>query len=193
MAKRWAGLLILAGGAILAIAGPFGAPERGASGLHATADTQGSYVLTGRVVQVSDGDTFNMRVQGRTQRVRLASIDAPEMQNKERAGQPNAQASKRALSDLLSGKTITLACYELDRYERNVCDVPLDAGMTANQMQVANGMAWANMEGKGKFMRDPKLPGLEQQARDKRIGIWQQPGAVRPWEWRYQCWQKNRC
>ena len=192
MAKRWAGLLVLAGGAVLAIAGPYVAGEPDAPG-PAVRNAQGTYALTGRVVQVSDGDTFNVQVQGRTERVRLASIDAPEMQNKDRRGQPYAQASKRALSDLLSGKTLTLACYELDRYERNICDVPLDTGMTANQMQVANGMAWANMEGKGKFMRDSKLPGLEQEARGKRIGIWQQPDAVRPWEWRYRCWQQHQC
>src|SRR5690606_37027735 len=143
--------------------------------------------LTGRVVRVADGDTFNLLVNGKQERVRPASIDAPEVtKDRERPGQPTAQASKDALSALISGKTLTLACFERDRYDRNICDVPLNDGMTANQKQVQAGMAWANMEGRGKFMRDPKMRELEQQAKDKKQGIWQRSDAVSPWAWRYQ-------
>ncbi|HUH59759.1 MAG TPA: thermonuclease family protein [Candidimonas sp.] len=153
-----------------------------------------AYTLTGRVVRVSDGDTFNLLVNGKEQRIRMASIDAPEIKkDRQRPGQDQAQASRQALSALIAGKMLTLACFERDRYDRYICDVPLADGMTANQKQVAAGMAWANMEGRGKFMRDPGIPALEEQARNQRAGIWRHEKPVRPWVWRYQCWRQQQC
>jgi len=195
MARRWSRVLLLAAGVALAATGvlsgfgPDSPAQAGAAGHDGK-----SYDLTGRVVRVADGDTFNLLVNGKQERVRMASIDAPEItKDRERPGQPMAQASKDALSALISGKALTLVCFERDRYERNICDVPLEGGMTANQKQVLAGMAWANMEGRGKFMRDPEMRGLEQQAKDKGLGIWQRPDAVSPWAWRYHCWQKQQC
>ncbi|MDS1142177.1 thermonuclease family protein [Pusillimonas sp. SM2304] len=195
MARRWTRLLLLAAGVALAATGVLSGAGPGTQAQAGAAGQDGkSYGLTGRVVRVADGDTFNLLVGGKQERVRLASIDAPEVtKDRERPGQPMAQASKDALSALIGGKTLTLVCFERDRYERNICDVPLEGGMTANQKQVQSGMAWANMEGRGKFMRDPKVRGLEQQAKDKGLGIWQRSDAVSPWAWRYQCWQKQQC
>lgn len=153
-----------------------------------------SYTLTGRVVRVADGDTFTLRVQARQHQVRMASIDAPELHKKRRQpGQPVAQDSKNALARLIAGKTLSLHCFEHDRYGRDVCDVPLGDGSTANRRQVASGMAWANTEGHSKYMRDPELPRLEKQARQAGLGLWALADPVRPWVWRYQCWKKGRC
>lgn len=152
------------------------------------------FELRGEVVHVADGDTFTLLVNQRRERVRMASIDAPEItQDKDRPGQPMSQASRKSLNALIGGKSLTLQCYERDRYDRSVCDVPLRDGVTANQRQVMSGMAWANMEGKGKFMRDPTLPQLEDQARQERVGIWSQGNQTPPWVWRYQCWKKAQC
>jgi endonuclease YncB( thermonuclease family) len=155
---------------------------------------EGAYALTGKVVRVADGDTFTLLVDGRRERIRLASIDAPETtHDRQQPGQPMAQASKKALADLIAGKTLSLACFEHDQYERSVCDVPLGDGTTANQKQVAAGMAWANMQGRGKYMRDARIPELEAHARQAKVGLWQDPNPVQPWVWRYQCWKKAQC
>ena len=144
----------------------------------------------------------------RHERVRMASIDAPETtKDSTQLGQPVAQASRKALDDLIYGKQLTVLCFEQDRYQRNVCDVPLpekidtarvcheslQGKVTANQCQVAAGLAWANMEGHGKFMRDRALPNLEASARKARRGIWGQSKQVPPWQWRYDCWKQGRC
>ncbi|UHL66014.1 thermonuclease family protein [Paralcaligenes sp. KSB-10] len=153
-----------------------------------------NYALTGRVVRVADGDTFTLLVDGRQQRIRMASIDAPETtKDSQQPGQPMAQASKKSLADMIAGQTLSLICFEHDQFGRNVCDVPLGDGSTANQKQVAAGMAWANMEGRGKYMRDAKIPELEQHARQAKLGLWQEPNPIRPWVWRYQCWKKGQC
>ncbi|HEY9280569.1 MAG TPA: thermonuclease family protein [Eoetvoesiella sp.] len=171
----------------------FGPGARPSSSQNA-AKLHGAYQLTGRVVQVADGDTFTLLTDGRQHRVRLASIDAPETtKDRKQPGQPMAQRSKEALSHLIAGKTVDLSCYERDHYQRNICDVRLPDGSTANQQQVATGMAWANMEGRGKYMRDPKLPALEDQARRDKLGLWRDGSPVQPWVWRYQCWKQAKC
>lgn len=162
-------------------------------GIHIPEQNSG-YTLKGRVVHVADGDTFTLLVDSRQHRIRLASIDAPEVgKDRQRPGQPLAQASKSALAGMIAGKTLELVCFERDRYERDVCDVPLSDGVTANERQVATGMAWANGEGRGKYMRNPLLPKLEQRAQQARLGLWQAPDPVRPWVWRYQCWKQAQC
>jgi len=153
-----------------------------------------AFQLSGKVVQVADGDTFTLLVGQRRERIRMASIDAPEItKDKQRPGQHMAQASRKALADLIAGKQLVLHCYERDHYDRSICDVPLSDGSTANQHQVSQGMAWANMEGRGRFMRDPLLPSLQEQARKAHKGLWNQAGQVPPWEWRYQCWKQAQC
>ena len=155
----------------------------------------GQYSLTGRIVQVSDGDTINILVDRTTRRVRLASIDAPETAHgSTRPGQPFGEASRKSLAEMVAGKTLTLICFETDRYGRDVCDIPV-ADTTANLLQVKNGMAWANQQGGGKYLRDRSLPELEKKARAARVGIWSEdkPKPVAPWVWRQNCWQKHQC
>ncbi|MFA5488546.1 MAG: thermonuclease family protein [Candidimonas sp.] len=165
----------------------------------ASSDTQAlpagiAYTLTGKVVNVADGDTFTLLADGRQQRVRLASIDAPEQsKDAKRRGQPMASASRKALAVLLAGKTVTAQCYEKDRYSRHICNVPLEDGRIVNRVMVQDGLAWANMEGRGKFMRDPALHALERDARQARKGLWAVGNPVAPWAWRYQCWTQHQC
>ena len=63
-----------------------------------------------KVVGVHDGDSITCLNDDKRQlKVRLDAIDAPEL------GQPFGQASKKALSDLVFGKTVTV----IDRLPKN--------------------------------------------------------------------------
>jgi len=159
----------------------------------AGASETASYTLHGRVVRVSDGDTFTLLAATRQQRVRMASIDAPETGQRSRPGQPWAQASRAALAALIAGKTLTLQCFEPDPYGRHICDVPLEDGTTANQHMVRQGMAWVNRQNKERFLRDRSLDALERTARAARQGLWRGENPVAPWVWRDQCWRKQHC
>nr|MBF0683312.1 thermonuclease family protein [Pseudomonas sp.] len=113
----------------------------------------GSYSLYGTVERVLDGDTVLLDTGTRRHRtVRLASIDAPEARKPDRPGQPFAQSSKQALADLVQGRRVTASCYETDSYERDICELLLPDGRSVNRAMVQAGMAWANMEGKGKYL-----------------------------------------
>lgn len=157
-------------------------------------DPDKGYELAGRVVSVADGDTFTLLVGRTRERIRMASIDAPETtHSREQPGQDHGQAARKALSGWIAGKTLTLRCYERDQYDRNVCDVPLADGSTVNQKMVAEGWVWANRQGRDKYLRDRTLLGLEAKAREQGLGLWERSDAVAPWVWRYQCWQQGHC
>jgi len=158
-----------------------------------SAQASGQYTLSGKIVQVSDGDTVNILVNQQTHRIRLASIDAPETAHgSNRPGQPYGEASRKLLADYVAGKTLTLICFEKDQYGRDVCDIPV-GDTTANRLQVQHGMAWANQQGQGKYLRDQKLVELEKKAKQAKLGLWVEPHAVAPWVWRHDCWQKQKC
>ena len=153
----------------------------------------GQYTLSGKIVQVSDGDTVNILINNETHRIRLASIDAPETAHgSNRPGQPYGEASRKHLADYVAGKTLTLICFEKDQYGRDVCDIPV-GDTTANRLQVQHGMAWANQQGGGKYLRDQKLVELEKKAKQAKQGLWAEPHAIAPWVWRHDCWQKQKC
>lgn len=151
------------------------------------------YTLAGRVVDVSDGDTITLLVGTERHPIRLASIDAPETRHgSDRPGQAFAQASRKALAELVAGKTLTAACFERDRYKRDVCDIEVD-GTTANRLQVKAGMAWVNQQAGGKYLRDKSLVALESEARKAGLGLWSEEKAVPPWVWRSRCWKEGKC
>src|SRR5690625_5836446 len=136
------------------------------------------YILTGRVVRIADGDTFTLRVGDQNSSIRVASIDAPETQGKDRPGQPFAQASRRKLESLIANKTLDLLCYEQDHYGRHVCDVPLECNAstackpekegqttTARRGLVKSALPSPNEENQGKLLRDRRLRTAKTKAR----------------------------
>lgn len=158
-----------------------------------TAQSALAYELTGKVIRVADGDTITLRGEHANHRIRLASIDAPEKgSGSKRPGQPFGEASRKYLAGQVAGKTLTLQCYETDRYGRHICDIPL-GDYTANQLLVYAGMAWANRQGEDKYLRDRSLLTLQQDAQDNRRGLWAEPGAIAPWQWRRECWRNGQC
>ena len=155
---------------------------------------QGSYALTGTIVNVADGDTVTLRTAEGQRRIRMDSIDAPEEgHGTEQPGQPDAEASRKHLASLVAGKTLTAQCYEQDQYGRDVCALILDDGRSANRVQVEDGYAWAYTARKGDYLRDKVMPELQRQAKAAGRGLWTRRDAVQPWKWRYDCWRQRQC
>lgn len=128
-----------------------------------------------RVVAVADGDTLTVLQDRQQIRIRLYGIDCPEK------GQPfHARASRRT-AELAQGRTVTVRTESRDRYGRLVAWVILPDGRSLNEILVAEGMAW---HFRRYAPRERRLMQLEQEARDARRGLWQDPAPVPPWEWR---------
>jgi endonuclease YncB( thermonuclease family) len=136
--------------------------------------------FTGRVVGIQDGDTLTLLdANRREQRVRLAGIDAPE------ARQRYGQAAKRELSDLAFGKQASADCPKTDRYGRRVCNVSVE-GRDVGLALVQAGAAWhfrAYAQEQSPADR-ARYARAEEAARTLKAGLWADPEAVPPWDWR---------
>jgi micrococcal nuclease len=158
--------------------------DPGVSPATATASQAQSRVVT--VERVLDGDTFT--VTG-GERVRLLSIDSPELRSNARAddAECDAQAACDALAGLLPpGTTVTLRGLPgepaEDRYQRTLSNayVPVDGTEAVNVSLwlVARGHARAYRE--YRTVETDEAIRLETQAREAGRGMWGTcPGGVR--------------
>src|SRR5260370_1123135 len=59
--------------------------------------TQAAGAVTATVVHVDDGDTIDVRLGDRVERVRYIGIDAPEIAHEEREGRPGRAGPRRGV------------------------------------------------------------------------------------------------
>jgi endonuclease YncB( thermonuclease family) len=139
-----------------------------------------AHTIEGRVVGVSDGDTVTLLDGLHAQhRIRLAGIDAPEKV------QPYGDASKRHLSDLVFGKSVTVEYEKRDRYGRIVGKVLKD-GHDASLEQLRAGLAWHYKQYQREQSRADRsaYAEVENAAQLAHAGLWRDPAPVPPWTWR---------
>lgn len=128
---------------------------------------------SGRVVGVTDGDTVKVLCDGIETKVRLDQIDAPER------AQAFGSRSKEALSNLVYDKTVRLQVSGTDRYKRTLATIWIGDTDTNREM-VRQGYAWAYRQ----YLRDDDLIEVEDAAKAARRGLWSDPHAIPPWEFR---------
>lgn len=141
----------------------------------ASADT-----ITGRVVNVHDGDTLTVLDESHTQhKIRLAGIDAPEL------GQAYGRASRDYLAKEVAGKTVSIEWNKHDKYGRTVGKVLLD-GKDECLEQVMAGFAWHYKKYEREQTPEDRriYSAAEQDAREAKRGLWQDREPLPPWEWR---------
>ena len=138
-------------------------------------------IITGRVVGVTDGDTLTLLdSSNQTHKIRLAGIDAPEKK------QDFGQKAKTSLAELAYGQDARASCQKKDRYRRDVCVVKVndkDVGLE----QVRTGLAWWYRQYAKEQTRQERIDyeKAEQDAKNRRLGLWSGSRALPPWEWRH--------
>lgn len=125
------------------------------------------------VISVYDGDTITVRTTERI-KIRLDGIDAPELK------QPYRQESKDALSALVFGKVILVKPKSKDLYGRTIARLEAD-GVDVNLQMVATGHAWWYRQ---YAKNDMPLANAQAKAKAEKAGIWIDPNAIPPWEFR---------
>jgi len=119
--------------------------------------------MRGKVLSVIDGDTFNMDFHGLPIRCRIANIDAPEK------SKAFGKEAKQYLEKLILEKEITFEFIEKDNYNRMVIIPMTPENEPIDEILVQNGIVWHWT----KYSHKPKLEDMENQARIKKIGLWQ--------------------
>jgi endonuclease YncB( thermonuclease family) len=132
-------------------------------------------VLYGRVISITDGDTFKAKIQGAVMNFRMADIDAPE------TDQPYGREARSMLTAALEGKDVVMLRVGSDTYGRFVVHAWI-ANLHVNRELVAQGAAWFYTE----YARDNCLYEVENEARDAKRGLWALPleKRIEPWVWR---------
>ena len=141
----------------------------GAAGAAPTAEQQAA---TGKVAKCFDGDTLKL-TDRRT--VRLAGIDAPEMDHGKQKPQYYAREAMDQLSRLAQGKEVRLVAVDAkgkDHYGRIVADVILPDGHSLSDTMVRNGAAFVYPHSELNAHFQERLRKLQHEAIAARRGMW---------------------
>ncbi len=136
--------------------------------------------LTGRTIRVTDGDRIVIRSDGNVQhKIRLQGIDAPE------PGQAFGAKAKQRLSEWVSGRFVVV---ETDRHHRSgrVVGKVLVGGKDICLEQIKAGLAWhfKQHQNEQTAADQQRYAEAENEARAAKRGLWQDPDAIPPWEYR---------
>jgi endonuclease YncB( thermonuclease family) len=147
--------------------------------IHGVADAAS---LTGRVIRVTDGDTLVVLGEGNAQhRTNLLGVDAPEH------GQDYGVKARQHLSDLVAGRFVVVEYSDSDRYgygqiagkvmagDRDICLEQIRAGLAWYCMECGRGLSEADRQ---------RYAEAEARAREAGRGLWNNPQAEPPWEYR---------
>ena len=131
-------------------------------------------MLNGIASRVHDGDTFRLtQPDGSFLRIRLANIDAPEIQ------QPYGLLARYFLNNLINEKAVEVHITATDTYGRKVALLYVN-GRQTNQLLVANGLTWNYP----KYSTDTTLVSIENKARASKVGLWEEENPTPPWRFR---------
>lgn len=123
-----------------------------------------------RIVDLNDGDTVVIRMDGRTYRTRLIGIDAPEM-----GQEPWGKKAKKHLRELVkhSGGMVMVESdvTKHDKYDRLLAYLWLDEKTMINELMLRDGYAVLfTVQPNSKHV--DRLKKAQYAARENRSGIW---------------------
>lgn len=144
--------------------------------------------FTGKVVSISDGDTFTVLDSKKApHKIRLAAIDAPE------TGQPFADEAKKHLSELIFDQNVMVFSTKADRDGPQVSQVFL-YGKEISLEMIRAGFAWHFKEYEKDQPEKERVvfAGAEIEARKAKLGLWADPDPTAPWQYRKKQASSNR-
>jgi endonuclease YncB( thermonuclease family) len=138
-----------------------------------------------KVEHIIDGDTVIVVKKWHKIKIRLDSIDCPEV------SQHWGDTAKYGLIKLIGGRKVRLEEHGIDRHERTLATIYVQHGyesewINVNERMVTLGHAWVMRRFYDHLPKDrqDKLNRLERWARSKKVGLWQTPNSIPPWKWR---------
>jgi len=143
---------------------------------------QSSKTLQGKVVGVLDGDTIIvLDTNKETFKIRFKGIDAPEK------SQAFGQQAKQKLSSLIFDRNVRVEWQEHDRYQRILGKVE-SYGQDICLKMVETGYAWHYKRFQQSQQPSDRISYAEAENRSRRqkIGLWQDPNPIPPWNYRSQ-------
>ena len=132
----------------------------------------------GLCVGVSDGDTITVLKDGKTPiKIRLYGIDTPEKK------QAFGMKAKLYTSGLVFQQIVMVQTIDIDRYNREVAIITLPDSSLLQTRILESGMAWVYTKYCSAEFRS-EWQALEENSKNKKMGLWQDKDAMPPWQWR---------
>lgn len=123
----------------------------------------------GFVLGITDGDTIKVEHRSVNYMIRLAYIDAPEID------QDFGLESRRCLQRLVYRKTVFVRPLYYDRYERLVAQIDTDK-VDVNTLMIHLGCAWHIF----RYSHSELWEEYQQEAKALKKGLWQNPRPIKP-------------
>lgn len=135
--------------------------------------------LCGTCVRVADGDTLTLETKDDGQvNIRLLGIDAPE-RNQQFGTEAKEWLTKQALH-----KKLRIEFDEKDKYDRVLGTVYL--GKTNLNLKLLQlGYVWVYAPSYAPVTPNPDYVRAQEQAKAAKRGLWKNPDAVAPWDFRH--------
>lgn len=130
--------------------------------------------IEGKCIRVLDGDTIDVLVGSKVERVRLLYIDCPEK------SQPFGAKAIAHTKDVVLQKKVVVTWKSRDRYNRILGDVDTASGINLNESLLLSGLAWVYRAYKF-YERHAKA---EADAKEHDRQLWSEAKPIPPWEWR---------
>lgn len=128
--------------------------------------------VTGIVLRVQDGDSFQLMTPDSIYKVRFFGIDCPEL------NQPYGEAARDFITQYLSN-TVTIVKRDIDKYGRTVAEVfYMDTSLSLRLINA--GLAWHYK----KYSSDTIMSLAELVAMNYGNGLWSDTLRIAPWDWR---------
>jgi endonuclease YncB( thermonuclease family) len=146
-------------------------PAIAAGCLLAAMPALGAESFTGKVSDVSDGDTLVVGKSGRVRVVQLVGIDAPELT------QEYGRAASDFVKEMVKGKLVTVEIVESTSRTHLIGRVSIDGKDLAAAL-VESGMAWSETGSSA------DLQTAQEKAKSGKQGLWASANPTPPWDFR---------
>lgn len=130
-----------------------------------------SIVFKAAVVGIEDGDTHTVLRNKTRLTVNILGVDAPEM------NQPYGREAKRLVTTLVKGQVVTIRAFRAGNPLNG--EVRFKKNRNLATELVKAGLAWT--KGTGGIS---ELDRAQAEAKEANKGLWADPDAIPPWEWR---------
>ncbi|MCA9342815.1 thermonuclease family protein [Candidatus Saccharibacteria bacterium] len=129
---------------------------------------------TYEVVNIEDGDTLTVNMNGTEERVRFIGVDTPEIRDPRKPVQCFGRAASQFTKNLIGDSAVRLEAdpenTNRDRYNRLLRYIYLPEGTLVNAEIIRQGYGFAYTS--FPFTKKEEFKELENQARQQNLGLW---------------------
>lgn len=129
-----------------------------------------------KVSRVVDGDTLDIDMDGKIERIRLIGMDTPETVDPRKVVQCFGKEASDKAKEMLSGKMVSIEADnsqgERDSYKRLLRYVYLEDGTFFNKYMIAEGYAHEYTYQSNPYKYQTEFKEAEKQAREATKGLW---------------------